>query len=583
MTTLLSLLVKLGLDSSEYDKGIEGASGKASGFSNTLANIGRGVATAGIAAAGAAIAGTTAFLMDATKAAMEAEDIQAQLAAVLKSTGGAAGVTADQVNSLATNLGKVTKFEDDAIVAGENMLLTFTGIGKDVFPDVTQAMVDMSQAMGQDLKSTAMQLGKALNNPAEGLSALTRVGVRFTAEQERMVKQMVAMGDVAGAQKIILAELNTEFGGSAEAAGNTASGKIEIFKNTLGNLKETIGGAVLPILSSLADRLTTFLSSPEIQSGVTLITDGFSKLAGFIASLADVKSIEGFGFALQMAFGPQAGAIFLQFKGYLQQALDFFSGLWTNMLAIIDQFIPQITANVTGFLTQLQTFWAAHGDLILSILTMAWNLIVTVIGGALTLITGIITAVMAALNGDWSAAWEAIKNTLLTILESALSLAGTNLTDFVATWKANWEMLKVIVSTVIQNILDFLSNTWAGFRDMGIKMLDGLKSGIAAATQAVIDSVVNAVKRAIAAAQSFLGIHSPSKVFMGIGENMMAGWAEGIKGASIEPVMEVRGVSQTLVDAGNDEAKQVTNNWYYQGNASAQQVYQSYEMALAMG
>jgi phage-related protein len=583
MSTLLSLLVKLGLDSSEYDKGIEGASGKATGFSNTLANIGKGIATAGIAAAGAAIAGTTAFLVDATKAAMEAENIQAQLAAVLKSTGGAAGVTADQVNQLADKFSKVTKFEDDAIISGQNMLLTFTGIGKDVFPDVTQAMLDMSQAMGQDLKSTALQLGKALNNPADGLSALTRVGVRFTEEQERMVKSMVAAGDIAGAQKIILKELATEFGGSAEAAGNTASGKIEIFKNTLGNLKETIGGALLPVLSSLADRLTAFLGSPEIQNGIAVIVAGFEKFAGFLTMLADVKSIEGFGFALQMAFGPEAGAVFLQFKDYLQQALDFFGGLWSNMLAIVDQFIPQITANVTGFLTQLQAFWAQHGELILSILTMAWNLIVTVIGGALTLITGLITSVMAVLNGDWSAAWEAIKNTLLTILESALSLAGTNLTDFVATWRANWEMLVLIVTTVINNILAYLASVWNTFREVGFNLFMGLKSGIAAAVQWVIDAVVNGIKQAIAAAKLLLHEKSPSKVFAGIGENMMLGLAKGINDTAMEPVVEVRGVTQASIDAGQDEARNVTNNWYYQGNATPQQVYQSYEMARAMG
>lgn len=583
MSTLLSLLVKLGLDSSEYDKGIEGASGKASGFSNTLANIGKGIATAGIAAAGAAIAGTTAFLVDATKAAMEAENIQAQLAAVLKSTGGAAGVTADQVNQLADKFSKVTKFEDDAIISGQNMLLTFTGIGKDVFPDVTQAMLDMSQAMGQDLKSTALQLGKALNNPAEGLSALTRVGVRFTEEQERMVKSMVAAGDIAGAQKIILKELATEFGGSAEAAGNTASGKIEIFKNTLGNLKETIGSALLPVLSSLADRLTSFLGSPEIQNGIAVIVAGFEKFAGFLTMLADVKSIEGFGFALQMAFGPEAGAVFLQFKGYLQQALDFFGGLWSNMLAIVDQFIPQITSNVTGFLAQLQEFWARHGDTILSILTMAWNLIVTVIGGALTLITGLITSVMAVLNGDWSAAWEAIKNTLLTILESALSLAGTNLTDFVATWRANWEMLVLIVTTVINNVLTYLASVWNTFREVGFNLFMGLKSGIAAAVQWVIDAVVNGIKQAIAAAKLLLHEKSPSKVFAGIGENMMLGLAKGINDTAMEPVVEVRGVTQASIDAGQDGARNVTHNWNYQGNATPQQVYQSYEMARAMG
>jgi hypothetical protein len=139
-------------------------------------------AAGGIAALGAGLALSISEAMDA-------QGVQAQLAQVLKSTGGAAGVTADMANDLASSLTSVTRFGDEAILSGENLLLTFTGIGKDVFPAATEVMLDMSQAMGQDLKSSAIQLGKALNDPAEGMTALTRVGVTFTEEQKKQVGQ----------------------------------------------------------------------------------------------------------------------------------------------------------------------------------------------------------------------------------------------------------------------------------------------------------------------------------------------------------------------------------------------------------
>jgi phage-related minor tail protein len=166
-----------------------------------------------------ALKGMADGLVSVVGEASSAQEVQAQLAAVLQSTGGAAGVTADMANDLANSLSGVTKFEDDTILSGENMLLTFTNIGKGRLPMATEAMLNMSQATGQDLQSSAVQLGKALNDPVAGISSLTRVGVTFTAQQKEQIAAMVEAGDVAGAQTLILQELQREFGGAAKAAG----------------------------------------------------------------------------------------------------------------------------------------------------------------------------------------------------------------------------------------------------------------------------------------------------------------------------------------------------------------------------
>jgi hypothetical protein len=71
--------------------------------------------------------------------------------------------------------------------------------------------------LGTDLKGSAVQLGKALNDPIAGVGALSRVGVTFTETQKDMIKTMVEAGNVAGAQTLILDELGKEFGGSAKA------------------------------------------------------------------------------------------------------------------------------------------------------------------------------------------------------------------------------------------------------------------------------------------------------------------------------------------------------------------------------
>lgn len=193
--------------------------------------------------------------------AVNSEAVHKQLEAVIESTKGVAGVTAEAADELATSLSRVSPFEDEAIVSGENMLLTFTNIGQDVFPQATETILNMSQALGQDLKSSAIQLGKALNDPISGMTALRRVGVAFTDSQVAQITELQKSGDLMGAQKIILNELGTEFGGAAKAAGETFAGKLQILQHELGNAKEAIGGRIIAALSGLLGHLNPVIEA----------------------------------------------------------------------------------------------------------------------------------------------------------------------------------------------------------------------------------------------------------------------------------------------------------------------------------
>ena len=173
----------------------------------------------------------------------ESEKGLAQVRASLNSTGGAAGVTEQQVVSLADSIKKMTSVDDDAIVSMEGVLLTFTKIHKEVFPAATQAIVDLSAKMGQDLQTSAVQVGKALNDPVKGVTALQKIGVSFTESQKDVIKKLAETGHVAEAQKIILRELGEEFGGSAAAARNTFGGALEALNVRIGDVWQSIGGS----------------------------------------------------------------------------------------------------------------------------------------------------------------------------------------------------------------------------------------------------------------------------------------------------------------------------------------------------
>ena len=190
----------------------------------------------------------------------EQEQAEARLEQVIKSTGGAAGFTAQELKNYASELQSVTTFGDEAIISAQTILATFTKIGQESFPVATEAVLNMSEVLGQSLTSSAQQLGKALQDPVEGVTALRRVGVRLTQDQENQIKKFVELNDVASAQAVILGELETEFGGVARAVGQTATGSLEQFKNALGDAKEIGGQFLLEFIAPAVEGLTDFIT-----------------------------------------------------------------------------------------------------------------------------------------------------------------------------------------------------------------------------------------------------------------------------------------------------------------------------------
>lgn len=231
----------------------------------------------------AAIAGGAVYKA-VISATIEQERVTAQLEQRLRSTQGAAGLTRDELLDMASAMQQVTTYGDEAVIPAQSLLLTFTKIGREVFPRALETVLDMSTAMGQDLKSSAIQLGKALNDPIQGVAALSRVGVQFTEQQKEQIKTLVESGRTIDAQKVILAELETQMGGSARAARDTLGGSIQALKNAFGDLLEgDTGSEGLIGAREAIEELTRVMSDPETK-------EAFGILIGLVASLTTVAA-----------------------------------------------------------------------------------------------------------------------------------------------------------------------------------------------------------------------------------------------------------------------------------------------------
>jgi len=257
----LAVLITANAKQAQQEFGKLGSAAEKSGGRTTRALSGMQKGLVGLGVGAAALGSFKAF--------EESEKIARQTDAVIKSTGGSAQVTSKHISDLASEMSKLAGIDDEMIQSGENMLLTFTNIrneagkGNDVFDQAAKTALDMSVAMGTDMTSSAVQLGKALNDPIKGVSALSKVGVTFTDGQKKMIQSLVESGDLMGAQKVILAELAKEFGGSAEAQA-TASGKAQV---AIENMGESVGAVLAPALergaSLVAGLASAFSSMPE--------------------------------------------------------------------------------------------------------------------------------------------------------------------------------------------------------------------------------------------------------------------------------------------------------------------------------
>lgn len=227
-----------------------------------------------MALVGGAIFGALSYgIKNTTDAYRDQAKADAKLRSGLESTKNAAGITFDELVKQAQEFQRQTLYGDEAVQDIQAQLLTFKNISKDSFQQATESVLDMATKMGREPISVAIMLGKALNDPVKNMEALSRNGVQFTEQQKEEITTLIESGKLLEAQKIMLGELSFEFGGTAKAVAE-ADGGITQLNNIIGDLKETIGESLIPIIADFTKKL-----KPAIE-WVSELIKGHEKLVG---------------------------------------------------------------------------------------------------------------------------------------------------------------------------------------------------------------------------------------------------------------------------------------------------------------
>lgn len=270
-------------------KKLDGASAKTGfalrGIDQAATGLVKGLAKAG--AAVGAVAGVIGFKL--ASAAYESQKVMAATEQIIKTTGGAANLTASQIGGLSEKLSEQIGVDDELIQQSANLLLTFkqiqnqAGANNDIFTQSLTLAQDLGHLFGS-ASGAAMQLGKALSDPTRGMTALRKAGINFTEAQKEQIKALQESGDLLGAQKIVLEEVRNQVGGLAAATATD----FDRAKVAIGNLAEKFGFLLLPMVEKVARYIS-------------------DKVVPFFEKLADVISEKGVGGGIKFLAGEFLG------------------------------------------------------------------------------------------------------------------------------------------------------------------------------------------------------------------------------------------------------------------------------------
>jgi len=267
------------------------------------------------------------------RAFAEQESSEKRIDAALESTGNISGLTGKQIREMTARLEDVGVIGDEVNNKVASLLLTFTNIRGEAFERTMIAANNMAISISggiptfEQLKSSALQLGKALQDPAGQLGALSRSGFTFTGTQKEMIKNLVSQNKLLEAQNIILDAADTQFGGLNETMAKTVDGAYAQMSNAAGTLAENIGQVLAPATVEFVNSLTELfknLSSNTRQIVVVTktIIDLAAAFAVYKTALALANKQSKLMLALNAALRPQtllvSGAAFLAAKAFYE-------------------------------------------------------------------------------------------------------------------------------------------------------------------------------------------------------------------------------------------------------------------------
>lgn len=539
---------------------LRGVSDYADAAGRKMRNIGAGLSAA-------VTTPLAVFGAGAVREYLDAEEALTAVTAAVKSTGGAAGLSVQQLSQMAAGLEDMAAVDGDDIMRNVTApLLTFTSVAGNEFADAQVAVLNISRALGTDLQSASLMVGKALNDPVQGVGALSKSGIQFSKDQKKMIAALVETGDVAGAQGIILAELNTQFGGQANDWAESAAGQYAMLGIAVGNVRESIGEEIVPFLTPVVDKVREAVKwfgdlSPEVKQNI-VIFGGLAAAVGPVLTGLGLMTM-GFG-SLIRVFGVLGAAAmsnpFLAVIGLIAAGAFLIYQNWDGISAWFAEKWGYIKARGLEAWEGIKATWAGAKDWFAA----KWDEINELAANAVTMalvawsdIKALIGQKLTGLSEAFQEAWGKVVVTVKSWVNYFFDLGGRMIGALGRGISAALPGLLIDLDAVGKSVADAVGGNLGLSNPGGRVVIDPLyDAGTGVGTgmsSGVSDQLLNLYESGAAAgaaveegARDQLQTRSPSRVFMGIGRDITAGLSLGIAAGSPTAVAAMETAADAL-------------------------------------
>lgn len=173
-------------------------------------------------------------------------DFEARLksmGSVIQATGRSAGFTVDTLREQADEIALATLQNTEGVLEAQRVMLSFRSVNRATFLDAIRLSADLSTVFGTSMSQAAAQLGKALEDPVQGITALRRSGVSFTEDQKELIKSLVETNRLGQAQAMILGEIRKQVGGAGEGEASGLAGAFDTLQQRVDEFGRVMGAA----------------------------------------------------------------------------------------------------------------------------------------------------------------------------------------------------------------------------------------------------------------------------------------------------------------------------------------------------
>jgi len=456
------------------------AGGAATKTGTNIAGVAKAVAT------GYAVTKVMEFGKSTVEVAGQAIQANHRLEQVFRGAGDTTGTWAQHAEDLASSLGRNIGVSPTVIKNAESILATFhavsgeTGMQAGIFDRATKAAADLSAAGFGDMSGNAKLLGKALQDPTQGMGALRRAGVNFSAAQIEQIKHMQESGDLLGAQKLMLQEVEGQVKGTAAAtAGAGAKQKVAYEE-----MQTAIGTSLLPAVKVLRKELTGMFNF--VSANASWLIPLILALTTFaVTAMVVSKAIQGIslavkGFTVAINIAKTAWMLL-----NLAFAVSPIGVIIVAILAVI-AILVILYFKVDWFRNFVNT---AMADIV-GFFVAGWNMVVEIFNAVTGWISSALSTVEDAITWPFKQAWKGIQDFILTPLSTAF--------DAVTGW------ISSALSTVENAITWPFKQAWKGIQDFILTPLSTAFNAVTGWISSALSTVENAITAPFKAAWDFI-------------------------------------------------------------------------------